>query len=439
MVIKPWGYAIWENMQSVLDRKFKEFGVQNCYFPLFIPVDLFAKETEHISGFAKEMAIVTHSKLEFVNGKLVPASPLEVPLAVRPTSEMIIGESFAKWVKSHRDLPLIVNQWCNVVRWEMRTRLFLRTMEFLWQEGHTAHETSEEAIEFAEQMHGVYKWFITDILKIPAIMGRKPEHERFPGAVDTYTMEAMMQDGKALQAATSHYLGQTFSKAVGIQFQGRDEQLQFAYTSSWGLSTRIVGGLIMTHGDDDGINTPTSISPYHIVIIPIIKDEETRNNILEYCERIKSIIGDSYKVLIDKTRESPQNKKWNYIRKGSPLICEIGERDVSVGSVFFYRRQPNVEKKSCQIDEFKVVAASILREHDEILYKKATTMNESKTVTGIKTVEQAMEFFKSGETGFVVANWKITKGDIEQLDEIGVSIRCSPLDSPGDFILAKAY
>jgi prolyl-tRNA synthetase len=439
MVIKPWGYAIWENMQSILDRKFKELGVKNCYFPLFIPVDLFAKETEHIDGFAKEMAIVTHSRLEKIDGKLVPTSPIEVPLAVRPTSEMIIGESFAKWVKSHRDLPLLVNQWCNVVRWEMRTRLFLRTMEFLWQEGHTAHETSREAIEFARMMHEVYNWFITDILKIPAIMGKKPEYERFPGAVDTYTMEAMMQDGKALQAATSHYLGQTFSKAVGIQFQGRDERLQFAYTSSWGISTRIIGGLIMTHGDDDGINTPTSIAPYHIVIIPLIKDEMSRNSILEYCEKIKSAIGNGYKVLIDKTDELPQNKKWNYLRKGVPIICEIGERDVFSGSVSFHKRQPNFEKLSCEFNEFEAKSFDILQEHDDILYRKARAMNEEKTITDIKTIDQAKEFFENGETGFVMANWKITENDIEKLDEIGVSIRCMPIDSPEKFVLAKAY
>ncbi|MDR2075031.1 MAG: proline--tRNA ligase [Holosporales bacterium] len=439
MVIKPWGYSIWENMQSILDRKFKELGVRNCYFPLFIPVDLFAKETEHIEGFAKEMAIVTHSKLEKIDGKLVPTGPIEVPLAVRPTSEMIIGESFAKWVKSHRDLPLLVNQWCNVVRWEMRTRLFLRTMEFLWQEGHTAHETSEEATEFAKMMHGVYNWFITDILKIPAIMGKKPDYERFPGAVNTYTMEAMMQDGKALQAATSHYLGQTFSKAVGIQFQGRNEQLQFAYTSSWGISTRIIGGLIMTHGDDEGINTPISISPYHIVIIPIIKDEMSKNSIFEYCEKIRSVVNGNYRVLIDKTDELPQNKKWDYIRKGVPIICEIGERDVSSDSVLFHRRQPNIEKLSCRFDEFEAKSSSILQEHDNTLYKKALAMNEEKTIRNIRTIEQAKEFFESGRTGFVVANWKITKNDIEQLYEMGVSVRCSLIDSPEEFILAKAY
>lgn len=451
MVIKPWGYAIWENMQSILDKKFKEFGIMNCYFPLFIPVDLFSKEAAHVSGFAKEMAVVTHSKLENINGKLVPTAPIETPLAVRPTSEMIIGESFSKWIKSYRDLPLKINQWCNVVRWEMRTRLFLRTMEFLWHEGHAAFEEQEEAIKFAVEMHDLYKWFISDVLKIPAIKAIKPEHERFPGAVETYTIEAMMQDGKALQTATSHYLGQHFSKAVDIQFQTRDKSLQFAHTISWGLSTRTIGGLVMTHGDDDGLNTPTAIAPCHIVIIPIIKEESSMNVILDYCEKIKNVLTD-YRILIDNKDDSPQNKKWNYIRKGVPIICEVGQRDVVSGTVFFTRRQPNLDKQSCSFYEFESIVKQILAEHDEILYKKALERNQQKTNISIKNFTEMKEFFTENN-GFVIAKWSEEANTLTQLDEIGVTVRGYIMDSentPGkcvlngrhavkDFIFAKAY
>lgn len=452
MVIKPWGYAIWENIQSILDKKFKEFDVMNSYFPLFIPVDLFSKEAEHVAGFAKEMAIITHSKLENIDGKLVPTSPIETPLAVRPTSEMIIGESFAKWIKSYRDLPLKINQWCNVVRWEMRTRIFLRTMEFLWQEGHTAHENSEEAISFAKTIHDVYEWFISDVLKIPAIKGIKPVHERFPGAVETYTIEAMMQDGKALQSATSHYLGQHFSKAVGIQFQGRDKSLRLAHTTSWGISTRIIGGLIMAHGDDDGLNTPTAIAPYHIVIIPIIKNSDSKNIVMEYCERIKSTFN-NFRILIDSKDDSPQNKKWDYVRKGVPMVCEIGQRDVISNTVFFTRRQPELKKESCSFYEFENIASQILSEHDQILYKKAMEMNIRKTNSSINSFNELEEFFKTQENGFVKAKWSENPDSLRQLDEIGITIRCQVKESEDvsgkciltnspankDFIFAKAY
>ncbi len=452
MVIKPWGYAIWENMQAILDNKFKEYGVMNCYFPLFIPVDLFSKEAEHVSGFAKEMAIVTHSKLENIDGKLVPTSPIETPLAVRPTSEMIIGESFAKWTKSYRDLPLKINQWCNVVRWEMRTRLFLRTMEFLWQEGHTAHAIPEEAIKFAYEMHKVYNWFISETLKIPTFVGEKPHHEKFPGAVTTLTIEAMMQDGKALQAATSHYLGQHFAKAVGIQFQNQAGNLEFAYTTSWGCSTRMIGGLIMAHGDDDGINIPISITPYHIVIIPIIKDETTKQSIMEYCSRIKSLFNDK-KILIDTHDESPQNKKWDYIRKGVPIICEIGHRDLVSNTIFFTRRQPTLEKQSCSYYEFEYIANQVLIEHDQILAQKAMEMSTEKTNTNLKTFDELKEFFEQNQNGVIIAKWCENPETLSMLDEIGVTIRCAPLQQSGttgpciltgvptqkDFVFAKAY
>jgi prolyl-tRNA synthetase len=429
MVIKPYGYAIWENMQAILDQRFKELGVQNCYFPLFIPIDLFAKEATHVSGFAKEMAIVTHSKLESIDGKLVPSSPIEVPLAVRPTSEMIIGESFSKWIKSYRDMPILVNQWCNVVRWEMRTRIFLRTMEFLWQEGHTVFETEKEALQNAVDMHNVYNWFITDVLKMNGIMGRKPAHERFPGAVETLTIESMMQDGKALQGATSHYLGQHFAKAVDIRFQARDESLQYAHTSSWGISTRIIGGLIMAHGDDDGINVPTSIAPHHIVIIPTIKDVSSSAEILEYCEKIRNECKDKYRVFVDTRAIQPQDKRWSYIKKGVPVICEIGAREVDNSSVFFTRRQPEISKSSCDFQAFKATVSNVLSEHDDAIFRKSNDFARSQTSRSVRTLGEMKEFFSAENAGFVIAPWSGDEKSLELISELGVTVRCSPVGS----------
>ena len=450
MVIKPYGYAIWERMQQILDDKFKELGHTNAYFPMFIPVDLFEREAEHVAGFAKEMAIVTHHRLEQRDGKLLPAGELETPLAVRPTSELIIGESMAKWAKSYRDLPILINQWCNVVRWEMRTRMFLRTAEFLWQEGHTAHETESEARKEAIQMHEVYKWFICDVLKLFGISGKKPEYDKFAGAVDTYTVEAMMQDGKALQAATSHYLGQNFAKAVGIEFQGRDGKLQHAHTTSWGLSTRIIGGLIMTHSDDDGLNLPSLVAPYHVVIIPVIKNDNS-HNIMEYCNKIKSMLPDSIRGFIDTKEYSPQNKKWNYVRKGIPFILEIGSKEVEAGSACVTKRL-SLEKKNMPLDEFVASIERMLVDHDEFLQQRNSAFCNSK-IAHISSYDELSEFFKSGNTGFVKAKWAGGSSNLEKLDELAVSIRCIPTEQSGtigkciltdaqttiDAIFAKSY
>src|SRR5215213_1789309 len=287
MVIRPWGYAIWENMQRRLDAMFKATGHRNAYFPLFIPLSYFEKEAAHVEGFAKECAVVTHSRLEVnADGKMVPASPLAEPLVVRPTSETIIGASYAKWVQSYRDLPILINQWANVVRWEMRPRVFLRTTEFLWQEGHTAHETEAEAREETEQMLRVYETFARDYLALPVLTGEKTEGERFPGAVQTLCIEAMVQDRKAIQAGTSHFLGQNFSRASGIQFQTRDGRQEFGWTTSWGMSTRLVGTLIMAHADDDGLILPPRIAPTHVVIIPITPKEETRAAVLAAADKL---------------------------------------------------------------------------------------------------------------------------------------------------------
>ena len=289
MVIKPWGYAIWENIQRDLDRRFKETGHKNAYFPLFIPMSFLQKEADHVEGFAKECAVVTHSRLEAdENGKLQPAGPLEEPLIVRPTSETIIGELFSKWVQSYRDLPLLINQWANVVRWEMRTRLFLRTAEFLWQEGHTVHATAEEAMEETRKMLEVYADFAENFMAMPVLTGEKTEAERFPGADATFAIEAMMQDRKALQAGTSHFLGQNFAKSSNIKYLSAEGKEEFAWTTSWGVSTRLIGGLIMTHSDDDGLALPPRIAPSHVVIIPVTPKEETRQQVLDYCLELKS-------------------------------------------------------------------------------------------------------------------------------------------------------
>src|SRR5687767_5871181 len=321
MVIKPWGYAIWENIQRGMDGMFKATGHVNAYFPLFIPVSFLEKEAAHVEGFAKECAVVTHHRLELRDGKLVPTGELEEPLVVRPTSETIIGASFAKWVQSYRDLPLLINQWANVVRWEMRTRLFLRTAEFLWQEGHTAHATAEEAVEETMKMLGVYAEFAESFMAMPVIQGEKTAGERFPGAVQTYCIEAMMQDRKALQAGTSHFLGQNFAKASGIQFTDQNNTLTHAWTTSWGVSTRLVGGMIMTHADDDGMICPPRLAPQHVVIIPIAKKPEDKQRVFDYCKALEkdlralSYAGAPLRVLLDE-RDHGGGASWHWIKKG---------------------------------------------------------------------------------------------------------------------------
>ena len=288
MVIKPWGYALWENMQGILDKRFKETGHQNAYFPLFIPLSYMQKEAKHVEGFATECAVVTHHRLvKNEEGNLIPDGELEEPLVVRPTSEMIIGEMFSKWIESYRDLPLLINQWANVVRWEMRTRLFLRTTEFLWQEGHTAHATKEEALEETRKMLDIYVDFVENTLAIPVIKGEKTESERFPGADSTFTFEMMMQDGKALQGGTSHFLGQNFSKAANITFRDQEGEQVHAWTTSWGVTTRMIGGLIMCHGDDDGLILPPRIASAHVVIIPLTHKEESKEEVFAYCRALK--------------------------------------------------------------------------------------------------------------------------------------------------------
>lgn len=424
MVIKPYGYAIWERIQRLLDDKFKELGHCNAYFPLFIPIDLFEKEFEHVTGFAKEMAIVTHHKLEKVNGKLVPAGVLEIPLAVRPTSEMIIGKTYARWVKSYRDLPIMINQWANVVRWEMRTRLFLRTSEFLWQEGHTAHATEDEARTETVKMHNVYRWFITDVLKMYTIPGKKPAYDRFAGAIDTYTVEAIMQDGKALQAATSHYLGQNFAKATNIQFQNKAGKQQYAYTTSWGASTRLIGGLVMSHADDNGLNLPSEIAPYHVVIIPLLHSDSV-TEIMSYCEELRIQLHSKCRVFLDTRDDTPQNKKWNYVRKGVPFICEIGVNELKNKTVFFTKRVNSLKKLTVSINEFTDKIDILIAEHDAVLSKRLSEKCENMSSQCIKNFDEMAEFFKTN-TGFIRAKWAGSNENLEKLIDLAVSIRCIP-------------
>ena len=347
MVIRPWGYGVWERIQRLLDDRIKATGHENCYFPLFIPLSYFEKEAEHVEGFAKEMAVVTHHRL-IGDGKggLVPdpAAKLEEPLVVRPTSETVIGAAFARWVQSWRDLPVLINQWANVVRWEMRTRMFLRTSEFLWQEGHTAHATPDEAREETLRMLEVYRSFAEECLAMPVIAGEKPENERFPGAVATYSIEAMMQDGKALQAGTSHFLGTNFAQAQNIRFQDAEGGLALANTTSWGVSTRMVGGVIMVHGDDDGLRVPPRIAPHQIVIVPMLRDGPEDAAVLEYCgelvETLRTLhaFGEPLRVLLDKRPVKAAPKRWGWVKKGAPVILEVGGRDVAGGNVSVIRR-----------------------------------------------------------------------------------------------------
>ena len=347
MVIKPWGYGIWERMQRLLDARIKAAGVENAYFPLFIPLANFVREAAHVEGFAKEMAVVTHHRL-IADGKggLMPdpEAKLEEPLIVRPTSETIIGDAMSRWIQSWRDLPLLLNQWANVVRWEMRTRMFLRTSEFLWQEGHTAHETADDARAEAMRALEMYRAFAEEDVALPVIAGQKPENERFPGAVETWSIEAMMQDGKALQAGTSHYLGTSFAEAANIRFQDREGGQQLAHTTSWGVSTRMVGALIMTHGDDDGLRVPPALAPQQVVILPMLRDNEGDAALLEYCDGLKAAIaaqgafGEPIRVLHDTRPGKAAAKRWDWVRRGAPVIIEVGPRDMENGTVSLLRR-----------------------------------------------------------------------------------------------------
>ncbi|NNM43286.1 MAG: proline--tRNA ligase [Chlamydiae bacterium] len=443
MVIKPWGYGIWENLQKTLDGMLKATGHVNAYFPLFIPLSFLEKEAQHVEGFAKECAIVTHHRLEKnAEGKLVPAGPLEEPLIVRPTSETIIGAMFAKWVESYRDLPLLINQWANVVRWEMRTRLFLRTTEFLWQEGHTAHATEEEALEETMRMLDVYEDFAKNYLALPVIKGEKTESERFPGAVKTFTIESMMQDRKALQCGTSHFLGQNFSKSSDIGFCDENGQRVFAWTTSWGTTTRLIGAVVMTHSDDDGLVLPPRIAPSHVVIIPIIHKEETKAEVLEYCEQVAkelrkmSYLDSKIQVIVDKRDLRGGEKTWHWIKKGIPIRLEIGPRDVAADTFPMKRRdRPHKESKIVSKVELLQMIVSELEDIQQSIYAKALAFRDSHCKK-VDDKEEFYKFFTSKDEqneihgGFALCHWN-EESDAEEIvkKDLNVTIRCIPLDA----------
>ena len=467
MVIKPWGYALWENIVRVMDDMFKATGVKNAYFPLFIPLSFLEKEAEHVEGFAKECAVVTHHRLEKdANGALVPAGALTEPLVVRPTSETIIGDSFSKWVSSYRDLPILINQWANVVRWEMRTRIFLRTSEFLWQEGHTAHSTKEEAIERTKLMLGVYARMAEEYLAMPVIRGAKSAAERFPGAVDTLCIEAMMQDCKALQAGTSHFLGQNFAKASDIKFQTTAETEDYVWTTSWGASTRLIGGVIMTHGDDDGIILPPKVASAHVVLMPIIRKADDREPVMAYTEKLAHQLRDKYYhhrnivVEID-DRDIGGARGWDWIKKGIPLRVEIGPRDIAQNSVYLARRdKAHNEKTSIKTDQFVAEITNLLDEIQNNLYARAETFSKDHTVT-IEDKNTFYEYFTPQDLekpeihgGFAVSSWCGEQAcELKIKEDLAVTIRCIPFeqesnhgacigcDKPGTIqaIFAKAY
>jgi prolyl-tRNA synthetase len=443
MVIRPWGYAIWELMQAELDREIKASGAQNAYFPLFIPLSYFEAEAKHVQGFAKEMAVVTHHRLEEDPDdpeKLRPGGELAEPLIVRPTSETIIGKSFSKWINSYRDLPLMVNQWANVVRWEMRPRVLLRTTEFLWQEGHTAHASEEEARRETEDMLEVYRRFAESFLAMPVITGEKPEEERFPGAVMSLAIEAMMQDGKALQAGTSHYLGQSFAKAAEISFLDSDGERQLVHTSSWGVSTRLLGALIMSHGDDVGLRLPPTVAPQQVVVIPVLRgkdDDAVRTEVEALAAEIRQQSfrgGEPVRVLPDFRDREAVAKRWEWTRKGVPLIIEIGPRDLDQGVVAVRRRDAEgLGMETLPRGGISSCISSILEQIQAGYFELAAERLASRTARGIENLDEFREWFEGDDedasaSGFVRAPWSEAAESASLLEELRVSVRCIPFD-----------
>lgn len=446
MIVKPYGWAIWENMQGIFDKWLKDYGVQNSAFPVLIPVSFLAKEAEHVEGFAKECAVVTHHRLESDGkGGLIPApsAELEEPYVVRPTSETIIGDAMARWVQSYRDLPLKLNQWGSVMRWEMRTRLFLRTAEFFWHEGHCAFEDKAGAEEDCLTILDMYEKFFTDYLAFDGFKGVKTPEERFPGADETYAFEAMMQDGKALQAATTHNLGINFAKSCGIKYQDRTGKEQFAHTTSWAFSTRTIGGLIMIHADDDGMIMPPRIAPKQAVILPVIKDDAGADALIAFCQTIADDLKKKgFTAHVDKRDLRTPDKMWDAVKKGIPVRVEVGAREMEAGQVTYVRRDLGKEsKKTVPVADFIAEFPKVLDAiHDELLARSRKLLKDN-VVEG-KNAQDVDDFFSAGRTGFVKVPVTALKepGMDKVMDKHGLSARAKPFADNGEKVLiAKAY
>ena len=448
MVIRPWGYGIWERIQRLLDDRIKATGHENCYFPLFIPLSYFEQEAAHVDGFAKEMAVVTHHRLKAdAYGRLQPDpdAKLEEPLVVRPTSETVIGAAFSRWIQSWRDLPVLINQWANVVRWEMRTRMFLRTSEFLWQEGHTAHATADEARAETLKMLEVYRSFAEDCLALHVVAGEKPENERFPGAVATFSIEAMMQDGKALQAGTSHFLGTNFSAAQNIRFQNANGEFELAQTTSWGVSTRMIGGVIMVHGDDDGLRVPPRIAPWQIVIVPMLRDQPEDAAIIDYCrtlqQRLSALValGEPVRALLDLKPAKASAKRWGWIKKGAPIVVEVGGRDLAGGNVSairrdaLYRNDGKLDSRVVAQSAFIDDAVMMLEDIQSALHAQSTERLRA-GITPVDRWADVEAHFSDRMTnpGWVDVRWSRPTGPaldavVERLKGLKLTIRNAPI------------
>jgi len=448
MTIKPYGFAIWELLRDSFDKIIKTHGVQNAYFPLLIPLSFMTKEAEHVDGFAKECAVVTHYRLtDNSSGEIVPdpTAKLGEPYIIRPTSETIIGEAYSRWINSYRDLPLKINQWANVMRWEMRTRMFLRTSEFLWQEGHNAFATQEEATEDTEKMLNVYSDFARNTLALYMTVGEKTPEERFAGADHTYSIEAMMQDGKALQAGTSHNLGQHFSKSFNIKFTNKEGVEEYAYTTSWGISTRLMGGVIMAHSDDDGLVLPPKIAPYQVVIIPFIRDEEDRKAIETKCKEIQNtLIEKDIRVMFDNSDEKPVNKIWKWIKKGAPIRIEVGKRDLENNSVLLKRRDKNDKDSAinCELDinSLETVISKLLTEIQNNILNQSIDRTNTNTKE-VSSLEEMEKLYEENFEGFVKMPLDIT--DTKEFDIIAgkykLTRRSILLNESNRVIVAKSY
>ncbi|MEP9361095.1 aminoacyl--tRNA ligase-related protein [Sphingomonas sp. KR3-1] len=451
MVIRPWGYGIWERIQRLLDDRIKGAGYDNTYFPLFIPLSYFEKEADHVEGFAKEMAVVTHHRL-IADGKggLMPdpSAKLEEPLIVRPTSETVIGAAFSRWVQSWRDLPVQINQWANVVRWEMRTRMFLRTSEFLWQEGHAAYASAEQAREETLKALEIYRSFAEDCAAMPVVAGEKPENERFPGAVSTYSIEAMMQDGKALQAGTSHFLGTTFSQAQDIKFQNSEGQQELAQTISWGMSTRMIGGMIMTHGDDDGLRVPPRIAPWQVAIVPMLRDNDEDAALIDYCKSLQqelsglSAFGEPVRALLDLKAIKAVTKRWGWIKKGAPIVVEVGGRDMAGGNVSvtvrtdLYREDGKLNSAIVARDAFLGDVVATLEGVQKTLFAEARARTDANIVRDVTDFAGLEAYFeKAGKfPGWVEVEWSRPSGAdldkvVERLKALKLTFRNVPSDA----------